>query len=426
MNVALVNPFDPVPGEGIRDGRYAAFCNALVRSGHRVTWLSSDWSHILKRRRDTGDLRKECRSRGFEIVFASPRPYSRNVSVARWRNHADLAAAVPALLEGISPRPEVILVSTPPPNLAASVGRWAHQKGIPFAVDVQDLWPETYQRLWPRGLGWLNRIACLAISRDARTAYRLSSGGLAVAEPYARHYLAHGGAGKACHTLHLGVDLAEFDRSVMSRDALHSRVGVRLDKRLVFAGGSMGSGLHWDYLLDVASLLGARGRHDIEILVAGTGAAEEWVRCQIAKRKVRNLSLLGQQPYSVFCSLAAASDFGFNHYRADSFVFLPNRVFDYFAADLLLINTIPGELADLITFRRIGFTTPEFDVNSTVQYIESQLGRRLSPAGRPHPRDRRGEWVGAFDRPIIAAALPGILTGIGRVSAWREHAEGLA
>lgn len=426
MNVALVNPFDPVPGEGIRAGRYATFCAALTSAGHQVTWLSSDWSHILKRRRDTSDLQKECRDQGFKITFASTRPYYRNVSVARWRNHVDLAAAVPTLLGEMSPRPEVILVSTPPPNLAASVGRWAHQKGIPFAVDVQDLWPETYQRLWPRGLGWSNSLACLPIARDARSAYRLSSGGLAVAATYASHYLAHGGAGKACHTLHLGVDLDEFDQSVMSRDALHSQLGVRLDGRLIFAGGSMGSGLHWSYLLDVASLLEARGHDDIRVLVAGTGASEEWVRRQIARRKLGNVALLGQQPYPVFCSLAATSDFGMNHYRADSFVFLPNRVFDYFAADLLLINTMPGELADLIASRQIGFTTPRFDVSSTVDYIESQLRKRLPTTGRPHPRERRGEWVKAFDRPIIASALPGILADIGSASSRRDHAWGLA
>jgi len=132
----------------------------------------------------------------------------------------------------------------------------------------------------------------------------------------------------------------------------------------------------------------------------------------VARRGLRNVSLLGQQSFGAFCSLAAAADWGLIHYRRDSYVFFPNRVFDYFAAGLPVINTIGGELADVIAAHQAGFTTTGFDVEATVAYLLSDLVKRPPRASRLLPRERRGAWVAEFDRPAIAARLDGILTQV--------------
>ena len=146
------------------------------------------------------------------------------------------------------------------------------------------------------------------------------------------------------------------------------------------------------------------------MVIAGNGPAETWVRRQAQCRGLSNITLLGQQPYPVFCSIAAASDYGLNPVRPDSFAVFPNRVFDYFAADLLIVNTVPGELADLMDSRGIGCTVASFDVGAAVQFIQAQSNSRPQLEGCRHPKERRGRWVAEFDRPTIAARLPGILS----------------
>ncbi|MCX5685059.1 MAG: glycosyltransferase [Planctomycetota bacterium] len=411
MNVAAVNPFDPPPGDVVREGRYAAFCRALAAEGHQVVWYSSDWSHALKVRRNAAAVQPACRDAGFRIELCPTRPYGRNVGLSRWRSHAALACAVPELLDRATPRADVVIVSTPPPNLAAAVARWAQARGVRLLVDIQDLWPETFARLLPKGLRWLNALAGRPMRRDVQAAYAAADACLAVAAAYAEHFRSVAGPAKPCHTLHLGVDLAEFDRHVAPPESLGEMVADILDKRWIFAGGSLGSALDWAFFLELAARLEARAA-GVQLVVAGTGPAEAWLRGEVARRGLRNVSLLGQQSFAAFCSLAAAADWGLNHYRRDSFVFFPNRVFDYFAADLPVINTIGGELADVISAHEAGFTTTAFDVEAVVEYVLSGLERRPSRSSRSLPRRRRGAWVAEFDRPAIAARLGGILSQV--------------
>jgi glycosyltransferase involved in cell wall biosynthesis len=122
--------------------------------------------------------------------------------------------------------------------------------------------------------------------------------------------------------------------------------------------------------------------------------------------------LLGYQPYPAFCALAARADFGLSHFRGDSRVYFPNRVFDYFAADLPVLSTIPGELAEVLAAHQAGFTTGNFDADATVAYVERTLPGRPPLENRPEPRLRRGAWVERFDRPAIARRAAAILQAL--------------
>jgi len=408
MNIAVVNPFDPPPGDLVREGRYAAFCRALATAGHSVAWYSSDWSHALKQPRDAARIDAACRDAGFRIELCPTRPYRRNVELARWRSHAALAEDIPAALDRANVRPDAVLVSTPPPALAAAVARWAASRGTSVVIDIQDLWPETFGRLWPRGLKWINSVAGRSMRADVRAAYGLADAGIAAARGYAEHFLA-AAPDRPCHTLHLGVDLDAFDRAVGPLAALGPALtDVVVGKRWIFVGGSLGLALDWRFMLDLAARLG-QGTSGVHMMVVGTGPAEEGLRRQIARRVLGNVHLAGQQSYAAFCTLAAASDFALNHYRADSFVFFPNRVFDFFAADLPIINTVGGEIAETIATHGAGFNTTDFDVEEAARYVEAEVVRRPPAASRPAPRDRRGAWVAEFDRRAIAARLPRIL-----------------
>ena len=98
MNVDVVNIFDPLPGEPLREGRYAALCRALVAAGHAVRWYSSDYSHALKRPRDTSRHRPGGRRHaGYDVVLAPARPYAGNVSLARLLSHRGTAKRLAAL-----------------------------------------------------------------------------------------------------------------------------------------------------------------------------------------------------------------------------------------------------------------------------------------------------------------------------------------
>jgi len=48
MLIWIVNPFDPLPGEFFKPGRYATLADILIRNGYKVTWWSSNFFHATK------------------------------------------------------------------------------------------------------------------------------------------------------------------------------------------------------------------------------------------------------------------------------------------------------------------------------------------------------------------------------------------
>ena len=57
MNVWLVNPFDLLPGEQARIGRYAFFAKMFGEAGHTVTWWVSAFHHVTKSYRNIKEWR---------------------------------------------------------------------------------------------------------------------------------------------------------------------------------------------------------------------------------------------------------------------------------------------------------------------------------------------------------------------------------
>jgi glycosyltransferase involved in cell wall biosynthesis len=409
VNVALVNPFDPLPGDEVRQGRYAAFARALVAAGHAVTWYSSDFSHTLKCPRDIQRIPAAGWAAGIVIELIPTLPYPGNVCWARLRSHRKFAGEVRRRLEAAEPAPDVVVVSAPPPGLAAAVTDAAHRRSARVILDVQDLWPETFARIWPGPLRWLSAVAGRPMARAMRHAENHADVGIGVAEEYRLHFERHARPGTPSHVLHLGADLAEFDR--YAEAPLPPVPPAAADKRWILVGGMLlGTALHWPFLLDLAAALGQR-RLDVHIMVAGSGAMADVLRAAVAARKLANVHLLGFQPYPAFCALATRSDFGLNHCRADSFAYFPNRVFDYFAADLPVINTVGGELANLLKARQVGFTTTTFDAAAAAEYVARTIATRPEVTNRPAPNARRARWVTEFDRPAIARRLVEIVEG---------------
>jgi hypothetical protein len=117
LTVWLVNPFDDVPGEGLPPLRYWTLARILAARGHDVTWWTADWSHRRKARRTVDHGIRE--DEGFCVRAVPVRPYTKNVSLARLRSHADFGRsferlASDAIATGAMERPDIVFASLPP------------------------------------------------------------------------------------------------------------------------------------------------------------------------------------------------------------------------------------------------------------------------------------------------------------------------
>ena len=180
MTVWIQNPFDNLPMEGFRKQRYWLMSEAFVRAGHDVVYWTSDFSHATKRRRD---LSKGNLSSRIELRLVPTRPYRRNVGLARIFSHRRYAKDWLSLSEGAA-KPDVVVSSFPTISAAEAAIRIGRKAGAKVVIDVQDAWPETFERLAPRPMRWFMRLLLLPLRLKARKVFRSADAVTGVCDRY--------------------------------------------------------------------------------------------------------------------------------------------------------------------------------------------------------------------------------------------------
>ena len=118
MRVLLVTAGEPLPFDraDIRLHRTGQFAAWLVAQGHTVDWVTNRVDHFRKVKRDGPDVVAVAPS--YRIHLLDSRGYQRNISVARFLDHADLGRDFRERAAQFA-SPDVVLVSMPTIELAA-------------------------------------------------------------------------------------------------------------------------------------------------------------------------------------------------------------------------------------------------------------------------------------------------------------------
>ncbi len=349
MRVWVVNPFDNLPVEGNRPQRYWLMARAFARAGCDVTLWTSDFSHYRKQRRDVGGRGSDFFEDGFRVVLVSTPSYRGHVGPRRILSHCVLARNWTRRV-GVEPRPDLVVVSSPPLFLCAAVRRYCAERGIPYVVDVQDAWPETFERVLPR-------FALSPLRRIARSNYVNAAAASVVAERYSDLVKGYGVVAPV-RLFPLAMELPEDDGRGAGRGGC---AGCPL--RLVYAG-NMGRSY------DLATLADAVERMDgVELDVAGAGPAEDELRRRAEScPRIRVHGYLGEKDLR---ELLVSSDVGVVPMFADSCVGVPGKLADYAAAGLPILNSLTGETERLIAEARAGLTYRAGDCDSLCGAIEA-------------------------------------------------------
>ena len=223
----VINPFDQLPNETDVPLRYWALCRTFAEQGHDVIWWSSDFSHLTKSKRppcpDTD---------GFSIRLIETPPYTKNISLARLKNHKTFAngfynEAMTALQSGELTAPHRIVVSLPPLGVAEAAFKIRdsihqsflinHQSSPPKAdqpsiithqapsakppishqssaishhacqvvIEIMDAWPETFYQALPKQFRKvLGPVLLAPLHRSAKRAYQGADKISAVGQSY--------------------------------------------------------------------------------------------------------------------------------------------------------------------------------------------------------------------------------------------------
>jgi glycosyltransferase involved in cell wall biosynthesis len=368
MLIWIVNPFDPLPGDPEQEGRYATLARLLVARGHRVRWWTSNFSHRFKRTVDQGTIAQACHASGIEVEFTPAPPYFRNVGLRRVWSNGLLASRFREAARRSPEKPDVLVVSSPPPVLAAVAVDVARRFNAKSVIDVQDLWPDAFTSLAPRALRPLLGPVIWALRGNVRRAARGCDAIVGVADAYVQNLFRETNATKRIATIPLGVDLAAFDAAA---------VQGRCERFTKPAGavwlaytGSLNRNYDFLTILRAAAKIGSRLGTGLRFFITSRGELAERAQAYVRAQQLSNVTLTGFLEFETWAYLLSQCDAGFNASFPEVMIFLPNKIFYYLAAGAVVLNTIPGQCSRIVRDAGCGLDYAAGDVDSCAAAIE--------------------------------------------------------
>lgn len=372
-------------GQEQSNNRFNYLADLLARRGHEVELVTSSFSHRDKKQRE----RLQQGGTPYTLTLIDEPSYRKNVSLKRlFYSHRIMAKNLKKYL-GQAKRPDLIYCAVPSLDAAYAAAQFAEKQGIPFYIDVQDLWPEAFQMVLPV------KLLFAPWRRKANRIYAAADEILAVSQTYGDRALSVNHKCKEAHVVYLGTDLQKFDEYVN---------GVAVKDRITLGYcGTLGASYDIPCVLDALELLKEQDGTAPRFLVLGDGPKkEEWE--QRAGELGLDVCFAGRFPYPEMCRRLAECHLLVNPIVPGAAQSIINKHADYAAAGKAVINTQEcAEYRGLIEDYGCGINCRAGDAGEVAEAIRELATQEKSRLTMGQNARRMAEEI--FDRHKIYAGI---------------------
>lgn len=361
-----------------------AFATRLARRGHAVTVVSAAYNidsgadeAAVDRREGAGSLRV--------LRLRCPRG-------GRGSNRARLVAYLGFMFAARRRRswlgrPDVVVGSIQPMFAGWAAWRAARRAGVPFVLEVRDLWPDALvvkgalSPIQARPLHWI-------VNRLYRRSVRIAS-----LTPGIKIELVKKGvpSGKI-DVFPNGFNPALFDLPSGARQATRARYGWGEDFVAVYTG-SFQKVTAVEVLVRAAARLA--GQPGIRVALFGAGPTRDAVRRLAVELGVANLEMHDPVPKREVPGILAGADCGLMALFRSPLVhiYFENKLMDYLGAGLPVMAAMEGEQARLVVEHDAGRVAATFDDEGLARLIvearrDPGSCRRMGANGRRLVREK--------------------------------------
>ncbi len=343
MNCWLIQTGEPVPVGIHTDDRLmrtGLIAQTLVEKGHAVRWWSSTFSHSRKEQMFERDTVIELQP-GLAVHLLHGRAYNRNISLARIRNHRELARRFLMQVANLPP-PDIIVCSLPTIELCDAATAFGAERGIPVVLDMRDMWPDIFADHFHPLLRPGIRAATWPLYRQARRACRRATAIIGITDEFVDWGIARTGRSRTdwdrtfplAYPARVPGDL-EIEAAGRFWDAQGVRAGDGIFQ-LCFAG-TLGRQLDLDTVIEASRALEAIGV-DHQMVICGTG--ERLAHYQLRAQELKSVLLPGWVGASQLHVLLRRSQAGLDPMpsRYDFLASINNKAIEYLSAGLPVIS----------------------------------------------------------------------------------------
>lgn len=351
MQIWLINPYGPLPQEGWRDYRFVTIGKTLAAQGHEVVWWTSTFSHHFKKQRsatwDTIPI-----TPNFSVKLVPTPGYKSNISLARF--FRDFVFGIRLFRAARKePGPDLIVYCESPLQFGYAAPALARRHSCPVIYDQIDLWPELIVRRIPPRWQRLANMSFAPVYWHRSRIWSKVDGVIALAKPYLQSVLdaAPITKRKPHKTIYNGIDVRNFQEMIEKARAKATSGHKKEGELLAVFAGSLGPSYDIQTMIDAARLAESRNV-PVRLVIAGDGPMKAKVR--EASDKISTLAYVGHLDTESLAALYAEADVGLSCYTAWTNVEMPDKFYDYTAANLAVINSLSGEVREQIEERQCG------------------------------------------------------------------------
>lgn len=384
------------PG-GVRHWQHA---RALARAGHDVTVVTSYVQHKERTvpERYAGRKMVHDVEDGLDVwrTYSTP-GYGRDLRsrVASYGTFAWWSA----LASARTPRPDVVVASSPSLPAAAAAAALARARGARFVLEVRDLWPDS-----AIAMGLVSDPRIIAVSRRLEAyCYRRADRIIALTEGIRDGIVAHGVAPARISLITNGVDLEIQDDT--------APVPLPEGDFVAMYVGAHGTYSSLETVLDAAERL--RETPSVRVVLVGGGDRKVSLVADAERRGLTNVTFVDSVPKREVPAWLARADVCLLPYQ-DNPLFagaLPNKAFDYLGAGRPIIAAAPaGELTRMVEAAGCGVAVPPEDGAALADAIrdiaaDPERAREMGASGRRYALEH-------YDRATLAARFVAVVESL--------------
>lgn len=340
------------------NSRFLYIAKMLAKSNkNNIEIITSDFSHARKT-----NFNKIDKIDGIKFTVCHETGYERNVSLKRFISHKELAINIKKYLKERK-KPDVIYLAVPSLSVGKICTKFCDKNDIKLIIDIQDLWPEAFKMVF--NIPIISNLIFFPMKKQADYIYSRANEIVAVSETYCNRALKVNKKTKKGLSVFLGTDLKYFDECKKN-----NKIEFDDDVIRIAYIGTLGHSYNIKFVIDAISILNKKGINNIKFIVMGDGPLKKEFE-EYAKERNINCEFTGKLKYENMIGLLCSCDIAVNPIKAKSAGSIINKVGDYAAAGLPVINSQESkEYRYLIDENQIGINVENDDSNSMSSAIE--------------------------------------------------------
>ncbi len=311
--------------------RFRYLSEFLVQAGYEVDLITTTFQHWQKEQRDIEKIDKSIYTFGLKFIYEPG--YKKNVDFKRVKSHKIAAGNLIKLLDNEG-NYDLIYAEIPPNDVALAAAEYAHSRGIPFVVDVNDLWPEAMKVVLDIPI--FSNLLFHAFQRDAEKVYQLASGVIGTSDEYRDRPFKNCKRDIPKATVYVGNEIQKFDISV---EQMWEKVEKPKSEFWVSYAGTIGTSYDIKTIVLAGEELKKRGKNHIKIKILGEGPTRQALERLVKDKQITNVEFLGYVQYDVMAVYLKKSDILVNSFVKKAAQSIVTKIGDYLAAGQAMINT---------------------------------------------------------------------------------------